>query len=145
MPCIQENQHQMTNIPEIEYWMAHLKTLCDCAQVTIWQAQTITQKYTEQKKGQHHFRPFTEGQQVWLEGTNLCLSHPTAKLCPKRFGLFHITKVISPCVYHIQLPPHWKIHDVLSWFAGTNARSEPLNWNKSTWGIIDLDGSKYYS
>jgi Chromo (CHRromatin Organisation MOdifier) domain len=72
----------------------------------------MTQKYAERKKGQRHFRPFTEGQQVWLEGTNLHLSHLTAKLHPKRFGPFRITKVISPCVYRIKLPPHWKIHDV---------------------------------
>jgi hypothetical protein len=72
----------------------------------------MTQKYAEQKKGQHHFQPFTEGQQVWLEGTNLHLLHPMAKLCPKQFGPFHITKVISPCIYRIKLPPHWKIHDV---------------------------------
>jgi Chromo (CHRromatin Organisation MOdifier) domain len=72
----------------------------------------MTQKYAERKKGQRHFRPFAEGQQVWLEGTNLCLSHPTAKLHPKRFRPFRITKVISPCIYCIKLPPHWKIHDV---------------------------------
>jgi Chromo (CHRromatin Organisation MOdifier) domain len=72
----------------------------------------MTQKYTERKSGQCHFRPFTEGQQVWLERTNLRLSHPAAKLRPKCFGPFHVTKVISPCMYHIKLLPHWKIHDV---------------------------------
>jgi Integrase zinc binding domain len=110
-PRIKESQ-QTTNIPEIEHRIAHLKTLRDRAQTAIRRAQAMTQKYAERKKGQHHFRPFAEGQQVWLEGTNLRLSHPTAKLRPKRFGPFRVTKVISPCVYRIKLPPHWKIHDV---------------------------------
>jgi Chromo (CHRromatin Organisation MOdifier) domain len=34
-----------------------------------------------------------------------------AKLCPKYFRPFCITKVISPYIYH-KLPPHWKIHDI---------------------------------
>jgi Chromo (CHRromatin Organisation MOdifier) domain len=110
-PQIKESQ-QTTNIPEIEHRIAHLKTLRDRAQTAIRCTQAMTQKYAERKKGQCHFRPFAEGQQVWLEGTNLRLSHPTTKLCPKHFGPFRITKVISPCVYRIKLPPHWKIHDV---------------------------------
>jgi hypothetical protein len=44
-----------------------------------------------------------------LEGTNLHLSHPTAKLAPKRYGPFQVTKVISPVVYQIKLPIGWKI------------------------------------
>jgi Chromo (CHRromatin Organisation MOdifier) domain len=111
-PRIRGNQHQMTNIPEIEHHMAHLKTLQDYAQTAIRCAQAMTQKYTERKKGQCNFQPFIKSQLVWLEGTNLRLSHPTAKLCPKRFGPFHINKVISPCVYRLNLPNHWKIHNV---------------------------------
>jgi alpha-ketoglutarate-dependent taurine dioxygenase len=71
--------------------MAHLKTLRNHTQTAIQRTQAMTQKYAERKKGQHHFRPFIEGQQVWLEGMNLCLSHPMVKLHPKQFGPFHIT------------------------------------------------------
>jgi hypothetical protein len=86
-PRIQENQNN-TNMPDIEHHIAHLKMLRDQAQTAIRRAQAMTQKHAEWKKGQHHFRPFSAGQQVWLEGTNLRLSHPTAKLHPKRFGPF---------------------------------------------------------
>jgi hypothetical protein len=72
----------------------------------------MTRKYTECKKGQRNFQPFIENQLVWLEGTNLHLSHPMAKLRPKQFGPFHINKVISPCVYCLNLPKHWKIHNI---------------------------------
>jgi Chromo (CHRromatin Organisation MOdifier) domain len=51
-------------------------------------------------------------QQVLLEGTNLKTMYPSAKLGLKRYGLFPIIDVISPVVYHLQLPPHWHIHNV---------------------------------
>jgi hypothetical protein len=64
------------------------------------------------KKGERHYKGFEQGDKVWLEGTNLRLSHPTAKLAPKRYGPFTITHVISPVVYRLELPGHWKIHNV---------------------------------
>jgi Chromo (CHRromatin Organisation MOdifier) domain len=52
------------------------------------------------------------GSKVWLEGANLKLTHPKAKLDAKRYGPFLITKVISPVVFQLALPPQWRIHDV---------------------------------
>jgi Chromo (CHRromatin Organisation MOdifier) domain len=49
---------------------------------------------------------------VWLEGTNLKLTHPKAKLDAKRYGPFTVTEEISPVVYHVELPQQWKIHNV---------------------------------
>ena len=49
---------------------------------------------------------------MWLEGTNLKITHRSSKLAPKRYGPFTITKVISPVVVQLQLPDHWKIHNV---------------------------------
>jgi hypothetical protein len=43
---------------------------------------------------------------------NLKASHPTKKFTPRRYGLFTITDVISPVVYHLTLPLLWKIHNV---------------------------------
>jgi hypothetical protein len=66
----------------------------------------------EQKKGQRHYQGYEEGDQVWLEGTNLKLTHPKAKLDTKRYGPFTITKKVSPIVFKLGLPQHWRIHDV---------------------------------
>jgi Chromo (CHRromatin Organisation MOdifier) domain len=52
------------------------------------------------------------GNKVWLEGANLKLTHPKAKLDAKRYGLFLITKEISPVVFQLALPPQWRIHNV---------------------------------
>jgi hypothetical protein len=75
-------------------------------------AQRLLIRRDERKKGQCHYQEFKKGGQVWLEGTNLWMSHPTAKLAPKRYGPFTITNVISPVVYRLELPGHWAIHNV---------------------------------
>ena len=40
------------------------------------------------------------------------MSHPTAKLAPKRYGPFPITKVLGPVTYQLHLPEQWNIHPV---------------------------------
>src|SRR6266404_6779268 len=61
---------------------------------------------------QAHHQRFEEGALVWLEGRNIHTSHPTAKLAPKRYGPFPITKVLGPVTYQLQLPEQWTIHPV---------------------------------
>jgi Chromo (CHRromatin Organisation MOdifier) domain len=82
------------------------------ALAAIRNAQQMLLKHALRKKGQHHFHPFSRGQKVWLEGTNLKTSHPTKKFALKHYGPFPITDVILLVVYHLTLPPSWKIHNV---------------------------------
>jgi hypothetical protein len=55
---------------------------------------------------------YTKGQRVWLEAKNLPLSHGTAKLSPKRYSPFAITKLVSPVASEMKLPLSWNIHPV---------------------------------
>ena len=55
---------------------------------------------------------FEEGEQVWLEGCNLKMHHPTVKLAPHRYGPFPIDKKLSPVTYQLSLPSSIKIHPV---------------------------------
>jgi hypothetical protein len=64
------------------------------------------------RKGQRTYKGFEKGDQVWLEGTNLHLSHPKVKLGPKLYGPFIVTDVISPVVFRLALLDHWTIHNV---------------------------------
>jgi hypothetical protein len=63
----------------------------------------------ERKRGKRAFKPYQVGDRVWLEGTNLKLSHPSSKLAARCYGPFRVSKVISPVVYRLELPPAWKI------------------------------------
>ena len=61
------------------------------------------------------YQPFTLGDKVWLEGTNLATMHPSHKLAAKCHGPFKITMVISPVVYRLEIPKQWKqrrLHDM---------------------------------
>ena len=62
--------------------------------------------------GNKKFRPYQKNDQIWIEGTNLKTLYPSAKLAPKRYGPFKILEQLSPAVYRIKIPRHWKIHDV---------------------------------
>jgi hypothetical protein len=55
---------------------------------------------------------FQAGDQVWLDGHNIKMFHPAAKLVPKRHGPFPIIRVLSPITYKLHLPVQWKLHPV---------------------------------
>src|SRR5712692_7131011 len=55
---------------------------------------------------------FMIGTQVWLEGTHLRLPYQATKLAPKHYGLFKITREVSPVAYQLCLPAAWNIHNV---------------------------------
>jgi len=60
----------------------------------------------------NQFQPYTLGQKVWLEATNLKTSHLMVKLQAKCYGPFSIINVISHIAYQLDLPSQWKIHNV---------------------------------
>jgi hypothetical protein len=60
------------------------------------------------------FKPYQEGERVWLEGTHLNTTHPTFKLRAKRFGPFPIKKKLSAVAYELDLPSQWRIHPVFN-------------------------------
>jgi Chromo (CHRromatin Organisation MOdifier) domain len=73
--------------------------------------QLVTQR-GQRKKGQCHYQGHAVGDQVWLEGVNLKMTHPKSKLNTKWYGPFHVTKEISPVVFQLALPSQWHIHDM---------------------------------
>ena len=69
----------------------------------------VQKKWT---KGKELEQKYKTGDQVWLEGCNLWIDQPSAKLAPKRHRPFRVRKVLSPITYQLELPPQWKIHDI---------------------------------
>ena len=64
-------------------------------------------KDSKQKQHMHQV-----GDQVWLDGRNIKIYQPIAKLAAKCHGQFPIQQVLSPIDYQLTLPEQWKIHDV---------------------------------
>jgi len=47
-----------------------------------------------------------------LEATNLATDKPSPKLTSKHHSPFLIKEKLSDLTYHLELPPHWKIHNI---------------------------------
>ncbi len=94
-----------SSIPQVN---THLEQMME-----VWKLAYKAQKWTEEswkhttKWSQWQYK---EGDQVWLEGTNICTYHPTAKLALKHHGPFQITKILGPVMYQLWLPDQWQIH-----------------------------------
>ncbi len=104
--------------PAIDSRLAQTKVIRQAVQQAIMHAQQIMIRATK-------YKPFKEGQEVWLEATHLKTMHPTAKLSPRRYGPFKITKKLSYVVYQLHIPQHWKIHNVID-LTKDNSRDEEL-------------------
>src|SRR5579863_453962 len=95
---------QPSNVPAIERHKETIITACRNAREAMKRAQELLGRKT-------HHRPYQKGQKVWLEGTNLQMTHPTAKLCPKHYGPFKIMEIIGSTTYCLELLPQWHIHN----------------------------------
>jgi hypothetical protein len=80
----------------------------DRAQEAIKRAQKMVMKRNVKQKGRRAYKPYKEGDLVWLDGRNLHTSHPTQKLALKRYGPFKVVDVINPVSFQLELPLQWK-------------------------------------
>jgi hypothetical protein len=136
-------------VPSLEERRKTFVTIRNRAQEAILHAQMLLSKDTT-------FRPYKEGEQVWLDAKNLRTTHPTHKLRPKRYGPFKISKVLSHVAYQLMLPPSWKIHNVfhasyLSRFKetpeyGTNFLEPPpeLIDGEQEWKVEEIIGTRLF-
>ena len=85
-----------------------------------------------------HFEPYQIGDKVWLEGRNLTTTHSLAKLAPRRYGPFPITRAVSRTSYQLKLPPQWKIHNVFHATLLTPYKETALNGKSYQEPALDL-------
>jgi hypothetical protein len=97
--------HTTSPIPRVTLRLGQLKEAWDQARGFMIKAQQSWVKHRDTPK-------YKEGDQVWLEGKNLRINQPTAKLAPRRHGPFKITQVMSAVNYRLELPTQWSIHPV---------------------------------
>jgi hypothetical protein len=89
---------------------------------------------------------YKEGDLVWLEGKNLHINQPTAKLAPRRHGPFKVIQVMSAVNYRLELPTQWSIHPVFHINLLTPYRETTMhgpNFTRPTPELID--GEEEYS
>jgi hypothetical protein len=97
--------HATSPIPKVTLRLEQLKEARIQARDAMIKAQQSWVKHRDTPK-------YKEGDLVWLEGKNLRVNQPTAKLAPRRHGPFKITQVMSTVNYRLELPTQWSIHPV---------------------------------
>jgi hypothetical protein len=126
-------------LPQVTLRLEQLKQARDTAQQLMIKAQQSWVKHRDTPK-------YKEGDQVWLEGKNLRLNQPTAKLAPRRHGPFKVIKVLSPVSYQLALPTQWSIHPVFHIDLLTLYRETIMHGPNYQRPLPDLvDGEEEYS
>jgi hypothetical protein len=97
--------HATSPIPKVTLRLEQLKEARIQARDAMIKAQQSWVKHRDMPK-------YKEGDLVWLEGKNLRINQPTAKLAPRRHGPFKIIQVMSTVNYRLELPTQWSIHPV---------------------------------
>jgi hypothetical protein len=97
--------HTTSPIPKVTLRLEQLKEARIQACDAMIKAQQSWVKHRDTPK-------YKEGDLVWLEGKNLSINQPTAKLAPRRHGPFKIIQVMSAVNYRLELPTQWSIHPV---------------------------------
>jgi hypothetical protein len=97
--------HATSPIPKVMLRLEQLKEARIQAHDAMIKAQPSWVKHRDTPK-------YKEGDLVWLEGKNLRVNQPTAKLAPRRHGPFKITQVMLAVNYRLELPTQWSIHPV---------------------------------
>lgn len=100
-----------TNNPTTEEFIQRLTSALQEARQRLLTAQNRQKQYADNHR-QH--KTFREGDLVLLSNANLPLATSTQvrKLAPRWIGPFRISTVISDVAYHLELPPHIRIHPV---------------------------------
>jgi hypothetical protein len=97
--------HATSPIPRVTLRLEQIKEARVQAREAMIKAQQSWVKHRDMPK-------YKEGDLVWLEGKNLRINQPTAKLVPRRHGPFKIIQVMLTVNYRLELPMQWSIHPV---------------------------------
>jgi hypothetical protein len=97
--------HATSPIPRVTLCLEQLQEARVQARNAMIKAQQSWVKHRDTPK-------YKEGDPVWLEGKNLRINQPTAKLVPRQHGPFKVIQVMSTVNYQLELPTQWSIHPV---------------------------------
>ena len=81
----------------------------ECKQAIEWSQEVSRRAYNRWKRGNPGFEV---GNCIWLEAMNLATDEPSPKLMSKWHSPFPIKDKLSELTYQLELPAHWKIHNV---------------------------------
>jgi len=78
----------------------------------LWLDQAQRRQATQYNKKHQAVPTLKQGDQVWLDSTDLVTNRPSPKLEALCFGPFTIEKVMGPLTYKLELPDTWQVNCV---------------------------------
>ncbi len=99
----------ISNMPTVTDQLEEMEQVRNIALAEMARAQKTM---VLRNQGNRWFKPYNKGDQVWVEGTNIKTLYPSAKLSPKQYGPFKVLEQLSEAIYRLEIPWHWKIHNV---------------------------------
>jgi hypothetical protein len=131
--------HATSPIPRVTLRLEQIKEARVQAREAMIKAQQSWVKHRDTPK-------YKEGDLVWLEGKNLRINQPTAKLAPRRHRPFKIIQVMSTVNYRLELPTQWSLHPVFHIDLLTPYKETIMHGPKFTRPAPELiDGEEEYS
>lgn len=106
--CTIDVASHTSSLPSVEQRLQLLHQL----RAEIHASSCISAETTKKIALEKGYRPYQQGDLVWLEGKNITTTHPTAKLAPKQHGPFEVLESLRPVTFKLKLPHSWKIHPV---------------------------------
>ena len=105
-----EDPHDHKDFLSADKFVADKRSIVRLAQEAMEHARS---RMVQQEDGKRSELTFSVGDQVSLRTKHLGINTlPSKKLFPLWMGPFTVSKVVNPAAYKIELPTHWKAHNV---------------------------------
>ena len=106
------NPHAKDTVPAATSYAEQLEKVHEEVKAALERSKEEMKATYDQRR--QDAREYKEGDQVWLEGTNLKSRRPSQALNERRYGPFTITEKIGASAYRLDIPDTWKIHDIFN-------------------------------
>jgi hypothetical protein len=110
-----EPQQPHSKLESVNEFVDHIAQGLEEAKAALTKAKDKYAMYYNQRR--EPAPVFTQGDRVWLDGSNIATNRSSSKLSHQRLGPFVVDKCVGHGAYCLILPPHFRVMKVTSPFS----------------------------
>ena len=108
-----EGENSTGRIPEVDEFVQKIRKAAEEVERALKKTNEVMKRKADKKRGEAI--EDTEGDLVWVEGSNINSDRPAKKLAFKRAGPFPVIKKVGSSAYELKIPKMWKnLHPVIN-------------------------------
>ena len=108
-----EGEKSTGRVPEVDEFVQKIRKAAGEVERALKKTNEVMKKKADKKRGEAI--EYTEGDLVWVEGSNINSDRPAKKLAFKRAGPFPVIKKVRSSAYELKIPKMWKnLHPVIN-------------------------------